>query len=141
MKRTISLIILLVLAATLAAQPASPKQDGNSEKASKVYAVLGKNIRDGKHSAKQILTNPVINVRTEKKSKTDVQWKVNSFGMIVIVKGMEEPPIYCKGNTLSDKAKEKIEKLPSGATIFFVNIKASSKEGTRQLDEFGIHVK
>ncbi len=141
MKRTISLIMLLVFAATLVAQSDSPKQDGNTDNASKIYAVLGKNIRDGKYSAKQILSNPVINVRTEKKIKTNVQWTVNSFNMIVIVRGLEEAPIYCKGNTLSDKAKEIIEHLPSGALIFFTGIKASSVEGTRQLDEFSVRIK
>ncbi len=141
MKRTISLVILLVVAATLAAQPVSKGDKGKPESSSKIYAVLGKNIRKGKHTKEEILSNPVINLKGVKKGEKGAQWSVNSFKVVFISNGVEEPPILCQGNTFSEKAKASLQNMSPGTVVYFMEIRASSEKGTRLLDEFYFRIK
>ena len=140
MKRTISLIILLAVATVLVAQPVSQSNKGKPEKASKMYVVLGKNIRDGKHTKEKILSDPAIYIK-KAGAKKDVKWSIVSFRVCFVYKGMEEPPILCQGNTMNERVKKRIEDSAPGLIIYFADVKVSSEEGTRMLDEFFIRVK
>ena len=71
----------------------------------------------------------------------DLKWNVNSYRVIIINKGIEEPAIVCQGAALSDKAKAAIQKASSNASIYFSDIKVSSEAGTRTLDEFSVRIR
>lgn len=140
MKRTISLIILLAVASVLVAQPVS--QSGNG---GKPRAALGSLVDTcefcGKYSVQEILSDPVIHVTIGDSSEIDESWTIVSFQVVIIIKGYEQVPIACQGNTLSEKAKEAIRNLPAGSVVYFQGIKASSKEGVRTLDDFAFLIK
>ena len=71
----------------------------------------------------------------------DLKWSVNSFRVIIVSKGMEEPAIVCQGGSLSDKAKSAIQKASSNTVIYFSDIKVSSEAGSRTLDEFSVRIR
>lgn len=103
--------------------------------------VLGANIRGGKHSKDEILTNPTIRAAMDDDFVYDLKWSVNSFRVIIVSKGVEEPAIVCQGNALNDQAKKAIQKAPSNTVVYFTDIKASSVFGTRVLEEFSVWIK
>lgn len=140
MKRTISLIILLAVASVLVAQPVSKSGKEKSEKATKMYVVLGKNIRDGKFTKEEILSDPVLHIK-KAGSKKDAQWSVTSFKVIIVQNGMEEPPFVCQGNRMSEKAIKYIENATPRTVVYFADIRVSSKEDSRLLDDFAIRIK
>ena len=104
-------------------------------------AVLGANIRGGKRPKAEILANPVVRATMGDDFVYDLKWSVNSFRVILVVKGMEEPAIVCQGGALSEKAKAAIQKASSNTVIYFSDIKVSSEAGSRTLDEFSVRVR
>ena len=104
-------------------------------------AVLGANIRGGKRPKAEILANPVIRATMGDDFVYDLKWSVNSYRVILVVKGMEEPAIVCQGGALSEKAKAAIQKASSNTVIYFSDIKVSSEAGSRTLDEFSVRVR
>lgn len=104
-------------------------------------AVLGANIRGGKRAKAEILANPVIRATMGDDFVYDLKWSVNSYRVILVVKGMEEPAIVCQGGALSEKAKAAIQKASSNTVIYFSDIKVSSEAGSRTLDEFSVRVR
>ena len=104
-------------------------------------AVLGANIRGGKRAKAEILANPVIRATMGDDFVYDLKWSVNSYRVILVVKGMEEPAIVCQGGALSEKAKAAIQKASANTVIYFSDIKVSSEAGSRTLDEFSVRVR
>lgn len=104
-------------------------------------AVLGANIRGGKRPKAEILANPVIRATMGDDFVYDLKWSVNSYRVILVVKGMEEPAIVCQGGALSEKAKAAIQKASANTVIYFSDIKVSSEAGSRTLDEFSVRVR
>ena len=104
-------------------------------------AVLGANIRGGKRPKAEILANPVIRATMGDDFVYDLKWSVNSYRVILVVKGMEEPAIVCQGGALSEKAKAAIQKASANTVIYFSDIKVSSEAGPRTLDEFSVRVR
>lgn len=104
-------------------------------------AVLGANIRGGKRAKAEILANPMIRATMGDDFVYDLKWSVNSFRVILVSKGMEEPAIVCQGGHLSDKAKSAIQKASANTVIYFSDIKVSSEAGSRTLDEFSVRVR
>ncbi|MBO7493239.1 MAG: gliding motility protein GldM [Bacteroidales bacterium] len=104
-------------------------------------AVLGANIRGGKRAKAEILANPVIRATMGDDFVYDLKWSVNSYRVILVVKGMEEPAIVCQGGALSEKAKAAIQKASANTVIYFSDIKVSSEAGPRTLDEFSVRVR
>ena len=103
--------------------------------------VLGANIRGGKRSKAELLANPVIRATMGDDFVYDLKWNVNSYRVVIVSKGMEEPAIVCQGGALSDKAKAAIQKASSNTVIYFSDIKVSSEAGSRTLDEFSVRIK
>jgi len=103
--------------------------------------VLGAGIRGGKRSKAELLANPMIRATMGDDFVYDLKWNVNSYRVVIVNKGLEEPAIVCQGGMLSDKAKDAIQKASSNATIFFNDIKVSSEAGTRTLDEFCVRIR
>ncbi len=104
-------------------------------------ALLGANIRGGKRAKAEILANPVIRATMGDDFVYDLKWSVNSYRVILVVKGMEEPAIVCQGGALSEKAKAAIQKASANTVIYFSDIKVSSEAGSRTLDEFSVRVR
>ena len=104
-------------------------------------AVLGANIRGGKRAKAEILANPVVRATMGDDFVYDLKWSVNSFRVILVSKGMEEPAIVCQGGALSEKAKAAIQKSSANTVIYFSDIKVSSEAGSRTLDEFSVRVR
>ena len=103
--------------------------------------VLGAGIRGGKRSKAELLANPMIRATMGEDFVYDLKWTVNSYRVIIINKGIEEPAIVCQGPALSDKAKAAIQKASSNASIYFSDIKVSSEAGSRTLDEFSVRIR
>lgn len=104
-------------------------------------AVLGANIRGGKRTKDEILAHPMLRVTMGDDFVYDLKWSVNSFRVIMVVRGMEEPAIVCQGSVLSEKVKSAIQAAPSGTVVFFSDIKVSSEAGARCLDEFSVRIR
>ena len=104
-------------------------------------AVLGANIRGGKRAKAELLANPIIRATMGDDFVYDLKWSVNSFRVILVSKGMEEPAIVCQGGALSDKAKSAIQKASANTVVYFSDIKVSSEAGSRTLDEFSVRVR
>ena len=104
-------------------------------------AVLGANIRGGKRAKAEILANPVVRATMGDDFVYDLKWSVNSFRVIIVSKGMEEPAIVCQGGALSDKAKSAIQKASANTVVYFSDIKVSSEAGSRTLDEFSVRIR
>ncbi len=104
-------------------------------------AVLGANIRSGKRAKAELLANPVIRAAMAEDFAYDLKWKVNSFRVTIVSKGMEEPAIACQGGALSEAVKSKIQKASSNTVIYFEDIKVSSEAGTRTLDGFSVRIR
>ncbi len=104
-------------------------------------AVLGANIRGGKRAKSELTANPVIRAVMNEDFVYDLKWTVNSYQVIFVSKGMEDPAISCQGGALSEAVKAKISKAPSNTVIYFENIKVSSAAGTRTLDGFSVRIR
>ena len=104
-------------------------------------AVLGANIRGGKRAKAELLANPLIRAAMGDDFVYDLKWSVNSYRVIIVSKGMEEPAIVCQGSALSEKAKAAIQKASSNTVIYFSDIKVSSEAGSRTLDEFSVRIR
>lgn len=104
-------------------------------------AVLGANIRGGKRAKAEILANPVVRATMGDDFVYDLKWSVNSYRVIIVSKGMEEPAIVCQGGALSEKAKSAIQKASANTVVYFSDIKVSSEAGPRTLDEFSIRIR
>lgn len=104
-------------------------------------AVLGANIRGGKRAKAELMANPVIRATMGEDFAYDLKWKVNSFRVIFVSKGMEDPAMVCQGGALSDAVKAKIQKSSANTVIYFTDIKVSSEAGSRTLDEFSVRVR
>jgi gliding motility-associated protein GldM len=104
-------------------------------------AVLGANIRGGKRAKAELLANPLIRAAMGDDFVYDLKWTVNSYRVIIVSKGMEEPAIVCQGSALSEKAKAAIQKASSNTVIYFSDIKVSSEAGSRTLDEFSVRIR
>ena len=103
--------------------------------------VLGAGIRGGKRSKAELLANPMLRATMGDDFVYDLKWSVNSYRVIIINKGIEEPAIVCQGAALSEKAKSAIQKASSNASIYFSDIKVSSEAGSRTLDEFSVRIR
>ena len=79
--------------------------------------MLGGGIRSGKRSKAEILANPLIRATMGDDFAYDLKWKVNSFQVIFVSKGMEDAPMTCQGGTLSEAVKAKIQKSPANKDI------------------------
>ncbi|MCR4964589.1 MAG: gliding motility protein GldM [Bacteroidales bacterium] len=104
-------------------------------------AVLGANIRGGKRAKSELTANPVLRAIMPEDFVYELRWSINSYQVIFVSKGMEDPAISVKGGALSEAVKAKISKAPANTVIYFTNIKASSAAGTRTLDEFSVRVR
>ncbi|MCQ2283867.1 MAG: gliding motility protein GldM [Bacteroidales bacterium] len=104
-------------------------------------AVLGANIRSGKHAKAELTANPIIRATMGEDFAYDLKWKVTSFRVVFVSKGMEDPPIACQGGTLSDAVKAKISKSSANTVIYFEDIKVSSEAGSRTLDGFSVRIR
>jgi len=104
-------------------------------------AVLGGNIRGGKYAKAELLSNPIIRANMGEDFVYDLKWKVVSFRVIFVSKGMEDPAMVCQGAQLSEAVKAKIKKSSANTVIYFSDIKVSSEAGTRTLEEFSVRVK
>ena len=104
-------------------------------------AVLGANIRGGKRAKAELLANPMIRATMGEDFAYDLKWSVNSFRVIFVSKGMEDPAMVCQGGTLSEAVKAKIQKSSANTVIYFTDIKVSSEAGQRTLDEFSVRIR
>jgi gliding motility-associated protein GldM len=104
-------------------------------------AVLGAGIRGGKRAKAELTANPVLRATMGEDFAYDLKWKVNSFRVIFVSKGMEDPAIACQGGALSETVKNKIKKASANTVIYFTDIKVSSEAGTRTLDEFSVRIR
>lgn len=104
-------------------------------------ATIGQNIRGGKRSKSELTSNPFIRAAMGDDFVYDLKWKVNSFQVIFIKKGYEDPPKTCTGGSFSDDVKNQIAKAPAGTTIIFTGIKVSSDAGSRTLDDITVRIK
>ena len=140
-----SLINKPVMATVSAKLGESTKTLGSTEfrvkKVPNPRAVLGSNIRGGKHAKAELTANPIIRAYMGEDFVYDLKWKVVSFRVIFVSKGMEDPAIVCSGASLSDAVKAKIKKASANTVIYFSDIKVTSEAGSRTLDEFSVRVK
>lgn len=104
-------------------------------------AVLGANIRGGKRAKAELLANPMMRAAMSEDFAYDLKWKVNSYRVIFVSKGMEDPAMACQGAVLSDAVKAKIQKSSANTVVYFTDIKVSSEAGTRTLDEFSVRIR
>lgn len=104
-------------------------------------AVLGANIRGGKRAKAELTANAMIRATMGEDFAYDLKWKVTSFRVIFVSKGMEDPAMVCQGAALSQAVKSKIEKASSNTVIYFSDIKVTSEAGTRTLDEFSVRIR
>lgn len=104
-------------------------------------ATIGANIRGGKRSKGDLTANPFIRAAMGDDFAYDLKWTINSYQVIFIAKGYEEPPLTCTGANFSEAVKSKIAKSASGTTIIFTGIKASCEAGQRTLDEITVRLK
>ncbi len=104
-------------------------------------AVLGANIRGGKRAKAELLANPMIRAAMAEDFVYDLKWKVVSYRVEFVSKGMADPPMACQGAALSEAVKAKIKKSSANTVIYFTDIKVSSEAGTRTLDEFSVRIK
>ena len=140
-----SLIGKTVTATVAAKVGESTKTLGNTtfrvKKVPDPRAVLGGGIRGGKRAKAELLANPMIRATMGDDFVYDLKWSVNSFRVIIVSKGMEEPAIVCQGAALSEKAKSAIQKASANTVIYFSDIKVSSEAGSRTLDEFSVRIR
>ena len=102
-------------------------------------STIGAKIRGGKISKAELNTNAFIRASMGEDFAYDLKWSIISYQVIFIPKGgYEEAPITCTGGNFSEAVKSKIAKSPSGTTIIFQGLKASSEVGTRPLDDITI---
>lgn len=104
-------------------------------------AVLGGNIRSGKRAKAELLSNPVIRAAMNEDFVYDLKWKVNSFRVVFVSKGMEDPAMACQGAALSEAVKAKIQKSSANTVIYFEDIKVSSEAGSRTLEGFSVRIR
>lgn len=104
-------------------------------------AVLGANIRGGKHAKAELTANPLIRATMGDDFVYDLKWKVNSFRVIFVSKGYEDPAVACQGGRLSEAVINKIKKASPNTVIYFQDIKVSSEAGSRTLEEFSVRVR
>ncbi|MCL2434933.1 MAG: gliding motility protein GldM [Lentimicrobiaceae bacterium] len=94
-------------------------------------AVLGGNIKSGGKVAKgELLANPFILADMGTDFVYDLRWTVNSYQVTFIIRGIEEAPLQSTSRHFTDAIKAKINSSPSGTSIYFTDIKASSVAGT-----------
>lgn len=104
-------------------------------------AVLGANIRGGKHAKAELTANPVLRATMGEDFAYDLKWKVNSFRVVFVKKNQEEPPMVCQGGALSEAVKSAISKSSSGTVIYFEDIKVSCEAGSRTLEGFSVRIR
>ena len=105
-----------------------------------VLAYLGADIRGGQVSKNKVIANPFIRAAVKDPSSSDLRWKVQSYRVIFIYQGIEEPPMACTGSSFSEEVKKKILQAESGTIIVFQNIKVKSEAGEQTLDEIVIRL-
>ena len=105
-----------------------------------VLAYLGADIRGGQVSKNEVIANPFIRADVKDPSSSDLRWKVQSYRVIFIYQGIEEPPMACTGSSFSEEVKKKIVQAESGTIIVFQNIKVKSEAGEQTLDEIVIRL-
>lgn len=105
-----------------------------------VLAYLGADIRGGQVSKNEVIANPFIRAAVKDPSSSDLRWKVQSYRVIFIYQGIEEPPMACTGSSFSEEVKKKIVQAESGTIIVFQNIKVKSEAGEQTLDEIVIRL-
>ena len=105
-----------------------------------VLAYLGADIRGGQVSKNEVIANPFIRAAVKDPSSSDLRWKVQSYRVIFIYQGIEEPPMACTGSSFSEEVKKKILQAESGTIIVFQNIKVKSEAGEQTLDEIVIRL-
>ena len=121
-----------------ARQATSKMQDQQSPV---VLAYLGADIRGGQVSKNEVIANPFIRAAVKDPSSSDLRWKVQSYRVIFIYQGIEEPPMACTGSSFSEEVKKKILQAESGTIIVFQNIKVKSEAGEQTLDDIVIRLK
>ncbi|MEG2070618.1 MAG: gliding motility protein GldM [Bacteroidales bacterium] len=104
-------------------------------------ATIGANIKGGKRTKQEILANPYVRATMGEDFVYDLKWNVNSFRVVFVSKGYEDPPIACAGGTFSESVKAKIQRASSNTVIYFTDIKATSEAGSRTLDEISVRIK
>jgi len=102
-------------------------------------AVLGGNVKSGGKVAKgELLANPFVLADMGTDFVYDLRWTVNSYQVTFVIRGIEEAPLTSNNRQFSDAIKAKINASPSGTSIYFTDIKASSVAGTRTLNNIAV---
>lgn len=104
-------------------------------------AVIGANIRGGKHAKAELLANPFIRANMGTDFVYDLKWNVTSFRVTFTSKGYEDPAMACSGGAFSDAVRAKIQNASSNTVITFSDIKVSSPAGARTLDEIAVRIR
>lgn len=102
---------------------------------------IGANIWGGKRSKQEILANPFISARMGDDFAYDLTWKVVSYRVTFVVRGVEDAPIACAGGQFSASVKSKIQSASSNTTVQFTDIKVQSIAGTRTLRDIMVRIK
>ena len=116
------------------------KSQIQEQQAPVVLAYVGASIRGGQVSKNKVIANPFIRAAVKDPSSSDLHWKVQSYRVIFIYQGIEEPPMACTGSSFSEEVMKKILQAESGTIIVFQNIKVKSEAGERTLDEIVIRL-
>ncbi|MBQ6155514.1 MAG: protein kinase [Bacteroidales bacterium] len=136
-----SLIGKTVTASVSSPDGSSSKKTFRVKKVPDPKAVLGAGIRGGKRAKAELLANPILRATMSDDFIYDLKWTVNSYRVIIVSKGMEEPAIVCTGSELSENAKSAIQKASANTIVFFSDIKVTSAAGSRTLDEFSVRIR
>ncbi len=102
---------------------------------------IGASIWGGKRSKQELLANPFISARMGEDFAYDLSWKVLSYRVTFVVRGVEDPPIAVAGGQFSDAVRSKINSASSNTTIQFTDIKVSSIAGTRTLRDIMVRIR
>ncbi|MDL2309281.1 gliding motility protein GldM [Bacteroidales bacterium OttesenSCG-928-B11] len=105
------------------------------------YAVIGADIRGGRKSKQDLLANPALLAKMGEDFVYDLRWKVLSYRVLFVIKGIEEAPIIVNGPAFNDQLRNKINSAPAGTTIFFTDIRVQSPAGDRSLQEISIRLR
>ena len=99
------------------------------------------NIKGGKWSKGDILADPIVRAVMDDSFAYDLTWTVNSFRVIIVTKGMEEPAVVCQGNTLSEEAQTRIQKSSANTVVFISAISVSCGDVTKELNGIDFRIR
>lgn len=96
------------------------------------HPCVGAWIRNGYHTADELLKLPTLRAVMWAGFPYDVKWKVISFRATVVIQGNVIADEICYGDTIPVAIQQIIRNAPSNSSVMFSNIMAHSEAGAMQ---------